>query len=121
MLDALPDPWWQVPVAVTAALLDDPEGGDAADRAVSSSGAADRWVDAARTGLSHPAIAASARGCFDVALDTLDRSGADTSLVELVSAFAERWVRRGRCPADDLLDAWARTGDLFPERAGVDA
>jgi glutamate--cysteine ligase len=117
MLDALPDPWWQVAVAVTAAVLDDPEAGDAADRAVSAEGV-DRWVDAARTGLSHPGIAASARGCFDAALASLDRSG-DAALVELVDAYAERWVRRGRCPADDLLDAWARHGDLFPEPAQV--
>ncbi|MEN3315841.1 MAG: glutamate--cysteine ligase [Acidimicrobiaceae bacterium] len=118
MLDALPDPWWQVAVAVTAAVLDDPEAGDAADRTVSAAGAADRWVDGARTGLSHPGIAASARGCFDAALASLDRSG-DAALVELVDAYAERWVRRGRCPADDLLDAWARHGDLFPEPAQV--
>jgi len=121
MLDALPDPWWQVAVAVTAVLLHDPEVSDAADRAVSSTGAADRWVDAARTGLAHPAIAASARGCFDAALAGLERSGAGVRLTDLVAAYAERWVERGRCPADDVLDAWGRDGALFPDPVEVGA
>jgi len=119
MLDALPDPWWQVAVAVTAALLDDPEGGDAAHRAVSANGAADRWVDAARTGLAHPAIAAAARSCFDAALAALERSSAGAALTGLVAAYAERWVDRGRCPADDVLDAWERHGAYFPDPVEV--
>jgi len=119
MLDALPDPWWQVAVAVTAVLLDDPEAGEAADRAVSSTGAADRWVDAARTGLAHPAIAASARSCFDAALAALARSGAGAGLTDLVAAYGERWVERGRCPADDVLDAWGQHGALFPDPVEV--
>ncbi|MGI8776760.1 MAG: glutamate-cysteine ligase family protein [Acidimicrobiales bacterium] len=119
MLDALPDPWWQVAVAVTAALLDDPEAGDAAHLAVSANGAGRRWVDAARTGLATPAIAASARSCFDAALTALERSGAGAALTSLVAAYAERWVDRGRCPADDVLDAWERHGALFPEPVEV--
>ncbi len=121
MLDALPDPWWQVPVAVTAALLADPEGGDAADRAATSCDAAGRWIDAARTGLGHPALATSARTCFGAALASLDRLGASAPLIDMVAAYVERWVDRGRTPADDRLDAWAGHGGLFPEPAGVDA
>ncbi len=121
MLDALPDPWWQVPVAVAAALVADPQGGEEAGRAAASCDAADRWVDAARTGLGHPALAASARGCFEAALTSLERLGAGGPLVELVAAFADRWVERGRTPADDRLDAWADHGLLFPAPAEVDA
>ncbi len=121
MLDALPEPWWRVPVAVAAALVTDPEGGDAADRAATSCGGVDRWVDAARTGLGHPALAASARGCFEAALASLDRSGAAGPLTDLVAAFFERWVDRGRTPADDRLDAWADHGTVFPAPAEVDA
>jgi len=121
MIDALPDPWWQVPVAVASALLADPEGGDAADRTVTSCGAVDRWVDAARTGLGHPALAASARGCFDAALESLDRLDPGGPLTDLVAGYSERWVGRGRTPADDRLDAWADSGALFPLPAPVDA
>lgn len=115
MIDVLPDPWWQVPVAVVAALLGDAEAGDAAERGACSAGAVDRWVDAARTGLSHPSLVASARQCFAAALAGLDRLDAGTLLVDLVAAYADRWVRPGRCPADDRLDAWARDGVVFPE------
>ncbi|MDQ6797791.1 MAG: glutamate-cysteine ligase family protein [Actinomycetota bacterium] len=121
MLDALPDPWWQVPVAVTAALLTDREAGEAADRRATSCGAVGQWVDAARTGLGRPALAASARGCFDAALAALDRLGAGTTLTDLVAAYSERWVERGRTPADDRLDAWADHGALFPASSAVDA
>ena len=118
MIDVLPDPWWQVPVAVVAALLGDPEAGDAADRALCSTAADDRWVDAARTGLCHPALAESARACFAAALAGLERMGTEAPVVDTVAAYADRWVDRGRSPADDHLDAWAASGTLFPETAG---
>jgi hypothetical protein len=31
----------------------------------------------------------------------------------LVAAYTDRYVERGRCPADDRLDAWAATGACF--------
>jgi len=30
-------------------------------------------------------------------------------------------VERGRCPADDVLDAWGRHGALFPDPVEVGA
>jgi len=119
MLDALPDPWWQVPVAVATALLADPAGGEAAEQAAVSCDAVGRWVDAARTGLGHPALAASAQGCFAAALSSLDRIEAGAPLTDLVAAYVERWVDRGRTPADDRLDAWAEHGALFPDTRGA--
>jgi hypothetical protein len=32
----------------------------------------------------------------------------------VTEAYYERFVARGRSPADDLLDAWSSTGALFP-------
>lgn len=119
MLDALPDPWWQVPVAVAAALLADAEAGATADRAATAAGAVGRWVDAARTGLAHPALATSARACFQAALAALGRRGDDRRVTDLVAEYADRWVDRGRCPADDRLDAWGDGGALFPDAAEV--
>ncbi|MGW3862767.1 ergothioneine biosynthesis glutamate--cysteine ligase EgtA, partial [Streptomyces sp. NPDC005047] len=38
------------------------------------------------------------------ALDALPRLGATTEVTDAVAGYLERYVRRGRCPADDLLD-----------------
>jgi glutamate--cysteine ligase len=154
MVDALPDPWWRVPLAVAAALLADPQAGETVQRALGQTGAAapGRWVDAARTALAHPALAAAAVACFDAALDALARldahaalvdtaadaalvdtaadaalvdtaadaalvdTAADAALVDLVAAYADRWTRRGRCPADDRLDEWADDDRVLADR-----
>ncbi|MBC7375225.1 MAG: ergothioneine biosynthesis glutamate--cysteine ligase EgtA, partial [Frankiales bacterium] len=103
-LDALPDPLWQVAVAVATALLDDDV---AADRARAACAPVERrWVDAARLGPSDPALGAAATGCLLAAADALPRLGAP-ELVAPVLAYAERFTSRGRCPADDLLDSHA--------------
>lgn len=101
MIDSLPDPWWQVAVAVCAALFDDDEAADQATRATAP--AAGLWTEAARHGLSHPELGAAARACFTAVLDALPRMGSE-ALVSEVAAFCDRFVERGRCPADDLLD-----------------
>lgn len=115
MFDALPSPTWQVAVAVTGALLTDPALERDLDVALDP--VADLWVDAAQLGLAHPDLARSAIAVFDLALDALAASGVSGPRRELVVAYAERWVRRGRSPADDRLDAWRRTGELFPPTA----
>lgn len=97
MIDALPDPYWAVPIAVAAALIDDPLAADAAAEAAEP--AADRWRQAARDALTDPVLARAARRCFDAARDALPRLGA-TALVPLVDEYATRYVERGRCPAD---------------------
>lgn len=101
MIDALPGPWWQVAVAVTTALLDDPEALDAAERTCRP--IVDCWGEAAAHGLSHPGLASAARTCFAAAIDALPRLGVDPGATE---AFVDRYVDRGRCPADDVVDAW---------------
>jgi glutamate--cysteine ligase len=113
MIDALPDPWWRVAAAVVAALFDDPEATEAAERATTTS--ADLWVDAARHGLAHPALALAATTCFQAALDALPRLETDQATVSAAEAYFDRFVVRGRCPADDLLEGWQRHGHLVPE------
>jgi glutamate--cysteine ligase len=102
MIDALPGPWWQVALAVTTALLDDPEALDTAERTCRP--VVDCWSEAAAHGLSHPGLASAARTCFAAALDALPRLGVDPGPA---AAFADRYVERGRCPADDVLAAWS--------------
>ncbi|GAB2800963.1 ergothioneine biosynthesis glutamate--cysteine ligase EgtA [Actinoallomurus bryophytorum] len=97
MIDALPEPYWPVPIAVVAALIEDPMAADIAAEATEP--AADRWWQAARLGLTDPVLGRAARRCFEAARDALPRLGA-SALVPLVDDYTERFVARGRCPAD---------------------
>lgn len=97
-LDAQHPRFWPVPMAVLGALLDEPEAGA---RAAGLATGAGTWTAAAREGLGLPRLAEAARGCFRVALDALRSDGVDPALVDLVAEFAERYVDRGRCPADE--------------------
>jgi glutamate--cysteine ligase len=99
MIDALPDPYWPVPVAVAAALLDDAAAAEVARAAVAP--CAGRWAEASRDALTDPALARAARTCFAAAHAALLRWDA-TPLARLVADYAERYVERGRCPADDV-------------------
>jgi glutamate--cysteine ligase len=105
MIDALPDPWWRVAAAVTTTLLEDADAGAAALEAVSAppggTGVADHWRSAARHGLAEPALRAAAQRVFPAALGALGRMGADPATVAAAEAFYERFVARGRCPADE--------------------
>ncbi len=106
MLDAVPDPWWKVAVAVVVALLDDPAAFDVAERACAP--VAHCWAGAATHGLSHPGLASAARSCFAAALAAMPALGVDLATIGATGAFVERYVERGRCPGDDLLDGRAR-------------
>ncbi|WP_369362810.1 ergothioneine biosynthesis glutamate--cysteine ligase EgtA [Streptomyces sp. CG4] len=114
MIDAQPgDDGWIVPLAVTAALFDDPQAAETAYRSVKP--LAERalnlpaphnplWTDAARRGLADPELREVAAVCFAAALEALPRLGATAEVTEAVAAYRDRYVDRGRCPADDLLD-----------------
>jgi glutamate--cysteine ligase len=114
MIDAQPgDDGWIVPLAVTTALFDDPEAAETAYRTVKP--LAERalslpaphnplWLDAARQGLADPELQEVAVVCFAAALEALPRLGATTEVTDAVAAYLDRYVSRGRCPADDLLD-----------------
>jgi glutamate--cysteine ligase len=98
-LDALPHPWWRVAAVVTTVLLDDEEAAAIAEEAAAP--AASLWCEAARFGPRHPVLARSARRCFGAALDAAERLGVDPCTRRQCTEFAERYVLRGRCPADD--------------------
>ncbi|MET9441227.1 ergothioneine biosynthesis glutamate--cysteine ligase EgtA [Streptomyces sp. NPDC006610] len=114
MIDAQPgDDGWIVPLAVTTALFDDPEAAETAYRAVKPLGERTRarpaphnplWLEAARSGLADPELREVAAQCFAAALDALPRLGAGPGITDAVAAYRDRYVSRGRCPADDLLD-----------------
>ena len=105
-LDALPSPWWRVAATVAATLLFDDEAGAAAFRA--TEGTEELWLDAARWGLEHPALANAAVECFEAAMDGAARTGADTASIGALSTYFDRYVARHRCPADDRLYEGAR-------------
>src|SRR5260221_5882673 len=134
MIDAQQGDGWIVPVAVVAALIDDPVAADAAMAAAEQvwepSGSpgpsspqrtsvlpgneTSPWLHAARLGLADPVLARAARQCFDAAEASLSRSNAPPPVRAAVAAFAERYVRRGRCPAHDILYSLAN-----PERQAL--
>jgi glutamate--cysteine ligase len=112
MVDALPTEWATVPASVTAGLLEDPTA--LAEVATELGPVAGRWRDAARRALRDPTFASTADRCFTAALDGLARLGAPAAVIDPVVEYQERYVTRGRCPADDLLDEFDRTGQLVP-------
>lgn len=111
-VDAQPGEWWAVPVAVLTALTADATAADLALAATAP--VAGRWTAAARDGLADPDLRSAAAHCVDAALAALPRLGTDPALTALVEAFAERYVARGRSPADDLLDPAAPTKNPPP-------
>ncbi|MEX1008501.1 MAG: ergothioneine biosynthesis glutamate--cysteine ligase EgtA [Acidimicrobiia bacterium] len=106
MIDALPDEWWPVAVAVAATLLDDAQAADAATRAIAPTRGC--WIAAAQDGLADTALRAAADACFTAVLEALPRLGTDAETVAAAASFHDRFVARGRCPADDLLRDWNR-------------
>ncbi len=125
MIDAQPGDGWIVPVSVVAALTDDPVAADAAmaaaepvwreNGALRDAGPVPRqraagrdektpWLRAARLGLADPVLARAAQQCFDAAAASLARADAPAAARTAVADFAERYVQRSRCPADDILD-----------------
>jgi glutamate--cysteine ligase len=115
MIDAQSgDDGWLVPLAVTTALFDDPEASETTYRALKPLAdiAGSRpaplnplWRSAARYGLAEPELHAAAVTGFAAAQEALPRLGASDALQAAVADFAHRYVARGRCPADDLLDS----------------
>jgi glutamate--cysteine ligase len=98
--------WWPVPIAVLTALTQDARAGELAFAAAQP--VASEWLTAARCALADPQLAHAAARCFDAALTALPGictdAAAGKELVDLVSAYHDTYVRRGRCPADDVLE-----------------
>jgi glutamate--cysteine ligase len=115
MIDAQDGDGWIVPTVLTATLLDDPVAADAAYAATEPLcpdgrpvPCDDVWRRASRIGLADPDLAKAARACFAAAGSALARSGAPAGLRHALDDFAERYPERGRCPAQDQLDALSR-------------
>ena len=118
MLDAVDATIWPVAVAVIVTLLTDPDVVPFAVAATADT--AGLWPEAARDGLAHPDLARSAEACFAAAVAALARTGASTGLCDAVGEYADRYVARRRCPADDRLDEWHAVGRLLPEGNPID-
>lgn len=128
MIDAQPgEDGWLVPVAVVHALFDDPEAAETAYRV--AKGLADSygtrpaprnplWRSAARNALADPELRSAARTCFRAAASALPRLGAGGHIIDTVGAFTERYVSRGRCPADDWTEPQQTR---HPQPAGEEA
>ena len=106
-LDAQPDDWWAVPLAVLWALVTDRAAGDRALLACTDQRAG--WAEAARHGLRDDALAAAAVALLDAAAGSLeaaslDAAGGTAACARLVRAYRDHWTARGRCPADDRRD-----------------
>ena len=117
MVDSLASEWSTVPAIVALALLEDSEASQRIAPALAP--LAGRWRDAARDALHQPDFARAAHECFAAALDALPRLGAARNVMDLVERYRDRYVRRERCPADDLLDSWRTTGRLVPSPEGT--
>lgn len=105
--DAVAPEWYAAPLVLLSGLLYDSTAlAEAADVAGDPDPA--RLVRAGRDGLSDPEIGAAARDLWDVALrgaEALGPGWASRGMLEEARAFRDRYTRRGRCPADDVLDA----------------
>ncbi len=115
-LDALPTPWWQVAAAVASGLVRNADAGARAERAAVRF--ADRWALAAH-GLVHPGLRRAAQECFAAATDALGDMGVGAGLIDAVAEYADRFVARGRTPADDRLDAFRRCGSAVLAEDGT--
>lgn len=116
MIDGQAGGWWVVPIAVVAGLFGDAVAGDEAFAATERLHATTAHYrsgpcsQAARYGLRDPLMATAALEVFLAAYAALARQDVTRPVREAVAAFIERYVSRGRTPADDLLEA-------LPERA----
>jgi glutamate--cysteine ligase len=94
-LDAQHPTWWPVPVVVLATALEHDDLHDPlleACRPVAGS-----WLVAARAAVADRALHRAASEVLDLVTPRLE----DAALRRLVDAFRERYLARGRCPADD--------------------
>ncbi len=110
MVDALPDPWWRVPIAI-ASMVYDRTAVKVIDQLVEPT--ADLWEVAARQGMENELLAETAQAVFDTALDAMERLEVDEETVSVVEAYNRKFVQKGRSPADEQLEAWGRGSSLL--------
>jgi glutamate--cysteine ligase len=103
-IDAQGNGDWATVVTVVTALLEDHAARDAALAAAEPVRCAEPI--AARDALADTELAKAAARCFEAALGGAGRLGFPAAARDRVERYAERYVAAGRCPADDVLDAW---------------
>lgn len=110
-LDAQAGRGWALPTALLAALLSDPVVTDQVLEICEP--AQGRWESGARHGLADRVLARAAALVFDLACTRLPDVGTPAWVVDDLGEMTERYVLRGRCPADDALgeDGHARASD----------
>jgi glutamate--cysteine ligase len=106
-IDAIAPEWYAAPIAVCAGMVYDPGTLRAANELL---GAPDeRLLDqSGREGLHDPAIGRTAADLFELALSGCRRLPPgyfEPSDLEEATAFFERYTRRGRAPADELVES----------------
>ncbi|WP_293774150.1 glutamate-cysteine ligase family protein [Sporichthya sp.] len=105
-------------LALAWVLCTDPTATDAAREALEPVPADPHVLARARrTAMADTELATAAEGCFAAAIGAIDRLAAP-GLRPVLESFVARYVERGRCPADDTLDAWSAGRDLEAEIAG---
>ena len=105
--DAMEPRWYAAPLALATGIAYDPGALRAAGDLL---GAPDLGLlaRAGRTGLHDPVMARTAADLAQIALDgcaSLGPAYFHPSDLEVARGFFERYTRRGRCPADDLVAA----------------
>ena len=110
MVDALPDPWWRVPITI-ASMVYDAKAVRIIDELVEPT--ADLWEVAARQGMENELLAHTAQAVFNAALDAMERLDVDDETASVVEAFNRKFVQKGRSPADEQLEAWGRGSSLL--------
>jgi glutamate--cysteine ligase len=112
VIDAQPAGDWATVATVVTALLEDYTARDAALAAVEP--VRHSGPVAARDALTDAELAKAAERCFEAALGGAERLGLPEAERHRVARFADRYVAAGRCPADDVLDAWHAGRSLLP-------
>ncbi len=102
MIDMVPDPWWRVAVAVATTLLYDAEAASRAEAAAAP--CEGMWREAARFGVEDPLLHEAARTCFEAAVEAVARMRCDDVTAAALGEYLDRYIRRGRSPADDVLE-----------------
>ncbi|MCZ9880187.1 ergothioneine biosynthesis glutamate--cysteine ligase EgtA [Arthrobacter sp. B2a2-09] len=114
VIDAQAGSDWEPVTAIVTALMDDQRAADlAAEACAPLAPLSDPVRTAARHGLADPLLASAALDCAEAALMALSRSGADAATRSRTEEFVDRYTARGRCPADERLDRWQKTGSYF--------
>lgn len=115
--DAVSPEWYAAPLVFLAGLLYHPPT-FAEARALVGAPDAELLARAGRDGVADPALGAMARDLFGLALrgaEALGEGFVSGEMLEEARAFANRYTRRGLCPADEVLAGYARA----PVPAGV--